>query len=331
MRVTLKEVAERAGVSRSAVSRTFTDGASISDKTRRKVIKAARELDYSPNLLAGSLTTRRTKLIGLVADNFSNPVFLTIFDHFTRSLQERGYRPLLVNLSDETDPSVSVRLLKQYSVDGVIVASSTLPASFAKAFGDAGLPVVHSFGRYSGDSVTHIVGVDNAYIGRLAAQELIRCGYRRLGFLGGPKDASSTTDRLQGFTAAAQAAGCSVAVSFARAYSYDAGLVEMERLTTSGDLAQAYLCGDDILALGAMDALEKRGLRVPRDVGIIGVNDMEAAGWLRNELTTVRQPIPEIIAASIDLVVSLIAEPSLSPEVRMLSCSLVRRKTLRDV
>ena len=129
MAITLKDVAERAGVSRSAVSRTFTEGASVSLKTRRKVERAAEELGYHPNALASSLTTGRTKLIGLVSNNFHNPIFLEVFDRFTRGLQDRGLRPLLVNLTDETDPVNSVRLLRQYSVDGVIVASSTLSHS----------------------------------------------------------------------------------------------------------------------------------------------------------------------------------------------------------
>ena len=122
MAVTLKDVAERAGVSRSAVSRTFTEGASVSAKTRQKFEHAAQALGYRPNVLASSLTTGRTKLIGLVSNNFHNPIFLEVFDRFTRGLQERGLRPLLVNLSDETDPENSVRMLLQYSVDAVIVA-----------------------------------------------------------------------------------------------------------------------------------------------------------------------------------------------------------------
>ena len=128
MTPTLKDVAELAGVSRSAVSRTFTKGASVSIKMRRKVEQAAKELGYSPNALASSLTTGRTKLIGLVANNFHNPIFLEVFDLFTKTLQERDLRPLIVNLSDETDPEQSLRMLKQYSVDGVVVASSTLPS-----------------------------------------------------------------------------------------------------------------------------------------------------------------------------------------------------------
>ena len=169
MPVTLREVAERAGVSRSAVSRTFTEGASVSAKTRSKVEKAATELGYSPSALASALTTGRTRLIGLVSNNFHNPIFLEVFDLFTRGIQDKGLKPLLVNLTDEIDPAQSVRMLRQYSVDGVIVASSTLPPGFARAFRDAGLPVVHSFGRKSNSPPVDIVGIDNVECGRMAA------------------------------------------------------------------------------------------------------------------------------------------------------------------
>ena len=202
MAVTLKHVAERAGVSRSAVSRTFTDGASVSAKTRAKVEKASREMGYAPNALASSLTTGRTKLIGLIANNFHNPLLLEVFDLFTQGLQTRGLRPLLVNLSGATDPEASVQMLRQYSVDGVIVASSTLPSSFAESFKAAGLPVVHAFGRYSLSPDVHVAGIDNLACGRMAAEALIQRGYTRVAFLGGPQTATSTQDRATGFLTA---------------------------------------------------------------------------------------------------------------------------------
>src|SRR5690606_2908900 len=149
--------------------------------------------------LASSLTTGRTKLIGLIVNNFRNPLILQVFDLFTRGLQDRGLRPLLVNLTDATDPAASLRMLRQYSVDGVIVASSTLPSSFAQAFKDAGLPVVHAFGRNSAAPDVHVVGIDNVACGRMAAEALLQRGYRRLAFLGGPRSATSTQDRAAGF------------------------------------------------------------------------------------------------------------------------------------
>jgi DNA-binding LacI/PurR family transcriptional regulator len=329
MTVTLKDVALRAGVSRSAVSRTFTEGASVSAKTRAKVEKAAIELKYSPNALASSLTTGRTKMIGLVSNNFHNPLFLEVFDLFTRGLQERGLRPLLVNLSAETDPANSVRMLRQYSVDGVIVASSTLPPSFAEAFRDVGIPVVHSFGRYTSSPQVHVVGIDNIACGRMAAQRLIATGSRRVAFLGGPENATSTQDRERGFLEAmASHTDIAVSVSYASAYSFDAGRTEMARLLKSSP-AEAYFCGDDVLSIGALSAIADACLRVPDDIGVIGLNDMAMARWENINLTTIRQPIAEIIGASVDLVVGTIDQPERHPETRLFPCRIVERGTLR--
>jgi DNA-binding LacI/PurR family transcriptional regulator len=329
MAVTLKEVARRAGVSRSAVSRTFTEGASVSARMRAKVEQAAGELGYAPNALASSLTTGRTKLIGLVANNFQNPLILEVFDLFTRGLQDRGLRPLLVNLSDATDPASSLRMLRQYSVDGVIVASSTLPSSFAEEVKAAGLPVVHAFGRNVTAPTVHVVGIDNVACGRMAAQALVRAGYARVAFLGGPEHATSTQDRAAGFLGAfGSRPGSVVSTSFASAYTFDAGRAEMQRLLAAGP-AQAYFCGDDLLAVGALSAIEEAGLSVPGDIGLIGLNDMEMSRWQNIGLTTIRQPIARIIEAAIDLVVATIQTPDLPPEVRLFACSLVERRTLR--
>ena len=325
MAVTLKDVAKRAGVSRSAVSRTFTDGASVSPKTRAKVEAAAQDLGYAPNALASSLTTGRTKLIGLIANNFHNPLILEVFDLFTRGLQDRGLRPLLVNLSGASDPAASVWMLRQYSVDGVIVASSTLPPSFAQAFKTANLPVVHAFGRYSQAPDVHVVGIDNMACGRMAAEALIRHGYTSVGFLGGPESATSTQDRAAGFLQGL--AGVPVTLSYATDYTFDAGRAAMQLLL--GSPAQAYFCGDDLLAVGALTAIQDVGLTVPGDIGLIGLNDMEMSRWQNIGLTTIRQPVAEIIDAAIDLVVATIERPDLAPETRLFPCQVIERQTLR--
>ena len=327
MAITLKEVAIRAGVSRAAVSRAFTPGASIAEATRRRVLAAAAELGYAPSALASALSTGRTKLIGLVSNNFHNPVFLEVFDLFTRGLQDRGLRPLLVNLSGETDPEASMRMLRQYSVDGVIVASSTLPPGFAQAFRAAGVPVVHSFGRASAAPVVDVVGVDNVAAGRLAAQTLLSRGYRRIGFLGGPAAATSTIDRLAGFR---ESAGDALAgVSFAAAYSFEAGRSEMARLLAQGAPAEAYFCGDDVLSIGALSALADAGLRTPDDVGILGFNDMQMAGWANIRLTTIKQPLAAIISASLERVIGATDDPHRPPEAQVFPCAIVERGTLR--
>ena len=330
MNVTLKDVAKRAGVSRSAVSRTFTEGASVSAKMREKVEKAASELGYSPNLLARSLTTRRTKLIGLISNNFNNPLFLQVFDLFTCGLQECGLRPLLVNLSSETDPQHSLRMLKQYSVDGVIVATSELPTAFSKVFCEAGMPIVHAFGRLARSSKVHTVSIDDIECGRMAARLLIDRGYKSIGFLGGPQSVSVAKDRHNGFQQeAGKHPGIDVSYSFAEAHSFAAGRNEMLRLLKEAPAA-AYFCGDDVLSIGAMSAIETHGLKVPEDIGILGLNDMEISGWEIINLTTIQQPIDDIVNSTIQLIEKVMEDPSVKPESRLFPCKVIERGTLKS-
>ena len=331
MAVTLKDVAAKAGVSRSAVSRTFTDGASVSDKMRKKVEQAASELGYRPNALASSLTTGRTKLIGLVSNNFHNPIFLQVFDLFTKGLQERGLRPLIMNLSENQAPESSLDMLQQYSVDGVVVASSTLPPSFAKTFRDADVPVVHCFGRNSSSPEVHVVGIDNVEAGRIAAREFVKRGYRRVAFLGGPEEATSTQDRFSGFsTEMAKYPNIEFSFTFAEQYSFEAGRKEMLRLLDETP-AEVYFCGDDVLSIGALSAINDNGLKVPEDIGILGLNDMEMSGWENINLTTIHQPIRQIINSSIELMVAMLDEPDRYPEARLFPCRITERSTLRPV
>lgn len=331
VRVTLKEVAEAAGVSRSAVSRTFTEGASVSPRTRKKVEKAARDLGYRPNFLARSLTTKRTALIGLLSNNFQNPAFMEVFDLFTAGLQERGLRPLLVNQSDLDQAEASLEMLMQYSVDGLIVASSTLPPQFSKALAETRLPVVHAFGKPAAPFKVNVVGVDNVHGGELAAELLIERNYRSVAFLGGPRKATSTEDRLAGFERRLGLAGIGIAQTrFAETYSYAAGRKEMAALLDQGRV-EAVFCGDDILCMGARDICRERGVTVPEEIGLIGFNDIAMADWTAYELTTIRQPIRDIIISAVELVIRLVEEPGRSAEARLFPCQAVVRKTLRSL
>lgn len=240
-------------------------------------------------------------------------------------------RPLLVNLSSETEPENSLRMLRQYSVDGVIVASSTLSPQFAKAFSDAQILVVHSFGRCASAPDVHVVGIDNVECGRMAARTLLARRYRKIGFLGGTENATSTIDRRAGFLEAldgAKVEGADVRVSYADAYSFAAGRAEMLRLLQK-DPAQAYFCGDDVLSIGALSAIDSSGLKVPRDIGIIGLNDMEMAKWENINLTTIRQPIKQIVESSVQLVLAAIEDSKRHPEARLFACETVERCTLR--
>ena len=299
--------------------------------TRERVISAARELGYRPNLLAQSLMTGRTKLIGLVSNNFDNPAFMEIFDLFTRKLQQQGLRPLLANLSGATETAAALDMLLQYSVDGVIVASSTLPQSFVAGCRAAGLPLVHAFGRVRASRGIAVAGVDNVAGGRLAAATLVERGYRRIAFLGGPETATSTIDRLAGLTSELTKHGLTPQWAiFGNSYAHETGRVLMHALLERGEF-DAVFCGDDILAIGGLDACIENGVKVPEQLGIIGFNDIAMAAWPAYRLTTVRQPIGDIISSAVEMIADMVDQQSASSVSKLFHCTLVERATLRPV
>ena len=236
----------------------------------------------------------------------------------------------MVNLTSEIDPEQSLEMLRQYSVDGVIVMTSELPSVFSEAFHEAGLPVVHAFGRLTGTQDVHTVSIDDRNCGRMAADLLIRKGYRSIAFMGGPGETTVTQYRCAGFEEeAAKHPGVRASHSFAGTHSFQAGRAEMLRLL-EGEAAEAYFCGDDVLSIGAISAIESKGLRVPEDIGIIGLDDMEIAGWENISLTTIQQPIGRIVEATIDLIAAMMEDPNREPESRLFPCRIVERGTLRQ-
>ena len=163
----------------------------------------------------------------------------------------------------------------------------------------------------------------------MAARTLVARGYKRVGFMAGPESATSTQDRLEGFSSEmARRPEVSFSHSFADAYSFEAGRREMQRLLAD-DPAEAYFGGDDVLSIGAISAIEDAGLSVPGDIGVIGLNDMEMAGWQNINLTTIRQPIRQIVNSSIELMVAMLDDPDRYPKTRIFSCELIERGTLR--
>jgi DNA-binding LacI/PurR family transcriptional regulator len=220
-------------------------------------------------------------------------------------------------------------MLLQYSVDGVVIASSSLHRQLAQACARAGLPVVQAFGRRIGRSAINVVGSDNVQGGIAAANLLLSRGYRRVAFLGGPLAATSTEDMLRGFRSRLGASGLEpVAEVFGRSFSYTEGN-RLMRVLMGQSAVEAVFCGDDILAIGAIDACRKAGIAIPEEVGFVGFDDMSMASWAAYDLTTIRQPVAKIIATAVELIVSVIDDPIQLSRSRLLPCEVVDRGTLR--
>ena len=326
---TAGDVARTAGVSISAVSRTFTPGASVAPQTRAKVMHAVEELGYRPNLLARGLQTRRTDLIGILVSDFSNPAYLKILDLCTQAIQSRGLHSLIFNVG-HGDLAEAVQMVTRYRVDGLIVTSATLSPTLANECARQKLPVV-IFGRYSMHAPTNAVCCDNVAAGALAAELLADRGYRRPAFIGGPVGVSTTTDRGRGFVEGLTRRGLALwHEESGGAYTYAAGFEATCRLLDKPERPDAVFCTNDIIAFGAMDAARFRhGLDIPRDFGVIGFDDSPLADAEAYRLTTIRQPFAHMATLSAELLIDCIQDPERKPKMRFLAGELVERGSVR--
>jgi DNA-binding LacI/PurR family transcriptional regulator len=328
--ITQKEVATKAGVSLSAVSRTFTEGASVSLSTKKKVMEAANILGYKPNILAQSLMTNRTRLIGLVNSNFENPFIIQVFDLITRELQARNYRSLFENLTEKCDPEEVLERLLQYRVDGVLFISSVLPTAFAEVCTKAKLPSAIMFGRGAENGLINTITADNYGGAEIGAKLLLSSNYKNIAFLGGPKNASTTIDRKQSLINTLKKNGQNLLVTkHCKVYSYDEGRKESLELLQQYPEIDAIFCGDDILAFAAIDSAKELGRKCPDDIGILGFNDMPMASWASYNLTTINQPIQQMVSAAIEIIMAQIENPQRGIETRILPCKLIERGTLK--
>ncbi len=306
---TAHQVARLAQVSQSAVSRTFTPGASVSDATRAKVLTAARTLGYRPNALARSLITRRSGIVALVMSYLQNQFYPLVIEQLSQALQRRGLHVLMF-ISDESDANGVLEEILQYQVDGIVMASTTLSRELARQCADVGIPIVlfnrvPALGTPQADDGTSSVTSDNHGGGRFVADMLMRRGFQRIAFLAGLENSSTSIERERGFTEALRSNGRKVFARAAGHYDFTRAQAATRELFASADAQQrpdALFVANDHMAIAALDVLRAElGLRVPQDVGVVGFDDVPQAGWGAYRLTTVMQDIPAMVAATVGL------------------------------
>lgn len=304
--VSAQMVAERAGVSRSAVSRTFTDGASVSEPTRRKVLEAANALGYHVNHLARGLR-EKSNIVCLVVADMTTPIRARMVDVLTRKLQAANKIIMVINTESETESvAAALRQTLNYRADATVVLSGTPPASLIETCLANGQQVVliNRDDRLSG---SHNLGVDNAMAGREALFLLQRAGCKRLALVTSNARTASLVERERVFFEVATAAGLDVSVIAAGPTTYASGAEAARRLFARSRVPDGVFCVTDLLAVGFMDvARHEFNLRVPEDLCIVGFDDIEEADWQAYRLTTFSQPLDEMA----DHVVALMIDPS---------------------
>ncbi len=309
-KITSLDVARRAGVSQSAVSRVFTPGASASQETRDKVLRAADQLGYRPNTLARAMITGKSRIVGILISYLENQFYPMALEVFDNAFKEHGYHIMLFMVGNEDDVGAVVEDLLSYQVDGIITASVGMSNEIATRCSDAGIPVV-MFNRGQ-DTGNHAqVTSDNVQGGRMVAQFLAAGGHRRIAHISGWSGSSTGRDRMQGFVDGLAEHGLEPCAMEDGMYQQDEATGIARRLCSSAkDRPDAFFVGNDHMAFAVMDALRfELGLSVPGDISVVGYDDVPMAAWPAYDLTTVRQPIRQMVRATVDMLVSRIEEP----------------------
>jgi DNA-binding LacI/PurR family transcriptional regulator len=333
-RVTATDVARRAGVSQSAVSRVFTPGASVSAAMAERVRAAAEEMGYRPNVLARSLITGRTRIVGLVVGYLENPFYPEVLEALSAALEARGYHILVFHAADgegAEDVERIVSELMDYQVDGLVTASVRLSDRLVARCRAAGLPVVLFNRGLPGSGLSSVTSANRAG-GAAVAKMLLETGHRRIAHIGGLQTASTGLDRWEGFRDTLREAGREVhAVAmggFDRAQAIEAARAMME----AAEPPDAIFVANDHMALGVLDEVRHgMGVDVPGEVSIVGYDDVPAAAWKAYDLTTVRQPVDRMVAAAVDILVGEIEGAAVPGRVEEVAAELVLRGSVRGV
>lgn len=286
--VSAQHVARQAGVSRSAVSRTFTPGASVSPSTREKVMRAAEELGYQVNDLARGLLANQSRLVGLVVTRPEIGFRAHLVAAVTKHLILRGSVPILINTGQtEEELMAAQKTLLGHRAEATIILSGSPPSSFVDLARRNRQPLV-VLGR-SEPGADH-VWIDNEAAARRAAQLFVSKGMTRLGLAGSRSRTPSLLERENAFRDEAMRLGAQVYTEQGGDSDYEGGLQAGRALLGGGWSMDAIFCVNDLIAFGVMDvARREAGLDIPRDLAVIGFDDVPEAGWLAYGLTTFRQ------------------------------------------
>lgn len=313
-RVTSLEVAKLAGVSQSAVSRVFTPGASASAKTVEKVREAAEQLGYRPNAMARAMITGKSRIIGLVVAYLDNQFYPLAMELLSNALQKLGYHILVFTVPNTQDGvSNVIKELLDYQVDGIITASVSVDNVLTKRCAAEGIPIV-MFNRAQDSGDLSAVTSANLAGGRKVAQFLADCGYSRIAHISGWEGSSTGRDRRKGFELGLQDAGLIAHQIIDGLYARDAASDAARQLMKHRSPPEAIFVGNDHMAFAVLDTLRHElGLSVPDDVAVVGYDDVPLASWPAFDLTTVRQPINQMVQATIDLLINQIEDSAILP------------------
>jgi DNA-binding LacI/PurR family transcriptional regulator len=312
MTVTLNELAKAAGVSVSTVSRAMTNsGHPVNEKTRQRILALAAELGYRPNMMARSLKTERTYTFGIIVDNIVSPFSPLIIRGIQDYLKKHNYFSVIMN--SDFDPEVEAEAVHQLisrSIDGVIFVESWLRgANPTLDLENKPYIFVH---RLFHSNYGNAVLVDEHYGVRLAIEHLFKLGHRRIAFINGPKEWEASRARLEGFKVVLGELGIPYQTQLVEegAWEVQSGYPAAKKFLALAEPPTAIFAANDLMALGAIYAIQEAGLNVPDDIALVGYDDREIASYSHPTITTVTLPCYEMGKKSAELLFNLLKDPA---------------------
>jgi LacI family transcriptional regulator len=331
-RTTIRDVAKASGLSPTAVSRHLNGDIVLPNASASRIDKAIRRLDYQPNFLARNLSLGKSLMIGLVLPDISNPFFATLACAVEDAAFESGYTVLLCNTKNDRVRELSyLRLLDSQQLDGILFLTSY-----------AGDPaVVEMLGKRENVIIVDedIPGVragrvfcENERGGYLATRHLLDHGHRRIAFIGGPNALLSTRERYQGFCTALNEAGLKPLKRLVRfgPYANEFGRDATKLFLGGVNPPTAIFASSDYTALGVLSAIEACGKSVPKDISLVGFDDMPMSEFLHPPLSTIRQPMRELGTESTRLLLRMIRGEETGLPVIRLGVELIQRQSVAE-
>ena len=309
MKVSIKDVAKAAGVSHPTVSRALADNPLIAVKTRARIQRLAQKMGYSPNAIARGLVTQRTHAIGVIVTSIADPFVSEVVRGIEQVAGDHRYRVFLGTSHNDPNREMDlVKALREWRVDGVIIAASRVGSLYKPLLKEIGVPIVLINNQHEGKYL-HSVAVDDAQGAQLATRHLIEQGHRVIGHIAGPKEHLSSASRLAGYRRALTQAKIRFKASLVvqgngRADSGAYALMLLKHTPRP----TAIFCYNDMTAIGALANLRQHGVRVPTDVSVIGFDDIPFAAYVDPPLTTISQPQDEMGRIAMTMLLALIGK-----------------------
>ncbi|MBB5750295.1 LacI family DNA-binding transcriptional regulator [Micrococcus sp. TA1] len=329
--LTGREIARLAGVSQATVSRVVQGSPRVSPENRRRVEKVLAEVDYVPNAQARAMRIKRSGAIGVVVGEITNPWYPVMLYALAREIDGAGLRMNVWVSDGENSEQAAIEAIRSKLVDGLIFTTATRESKALRTALDMGLPVVLVNRSLEGVTSDQVTG-DNVGGGAAVATYFLTHGRTDVAVVGGGPGISTGRERRKGFVDAFADAG--IGIPLARApeteFTHEAGL-EAGRKLLADKPPQAIFCATDIIAFGVIDAARQRGLRVPEDLWVVGYDDIPMSAWKVLDLTTIRQPVDEMAAISLQKLLARLDDTNTAFEHRRIETELIVRGTTGNV